>query len=70
VLLLWIYYSAQILFFGAEVTQVLARRRGARIEPDERAVALSDTDRHKQGIVHDDELLAALERRSSQSGHV
>jgi membrane protein len=26
-LLLWIYYSAQILFFGAEVTSVLARRR-------------------------------------------
>jgi membrane protein len=26
-LLLWVYYSAQILFFGAEVTAVLARRR-------------------------------------------
>jgi len=26
-LMLWIYYSAQILFFGAEVTAVLARRR-------------------------------------------
>jgi membrane protein len=25
-LLLWIYYSAQILFLGAEVTAVLARR--------------------------------------------
>ena len=29
VLLLWVYYSAQILFFGAEVTQVYARRRGS-----------------------------------------
>jgi membrane protein len=29
-LLLWVYYSAQILFFGAEVTQVYARRRGWR----------------------------------------
>ena len=27
VVLLWIYYSAQILFFGAEVTAVLARRQ-------------------------------------------
>jgi membrane protein len=26
VLLLWVYYSAQILFFGAEITQVYARR--------------------------------------------
>lgn len=27
-LLLWIYYSAQVFFFGAELTQVVARRRG------------------------------------------
>lgn len=27
-LLLWIYYSAQVFFFGAEITQVVARRRG------------------------------------------
>jgi membrane protein len=31
-LLLWVYYSAQILFFGAEVTQVYANRFGARFE--------------------------------------
>lgn len=29
VLLLWVYYSAQILFFGAEVTQVYARKHGS-----------------------------------------
>lgn len=28
--LLWIYYSAQILFLGAEFTEVWSRRRGAR----------------------------------------
>ena len=27
-LLLWTYYSAQVFFFGAELTQVVARRRG------------------------------------------
>ncbi|NJM95860.1 MAG: YihY/virulence factor BrkB family protein [Phormidesmis sp. RL_2_1] len=37
VLLLWIYYSAQILLFGAEFTQVYANRFGNRIEPDEHA---------------------------------
>ncbi len=31
VLLLWINYSAQILFFGAEFTQVWANRYGSRI---------------------------------------
>jgi membrane protein len=29
VLLIWIYYSAQILFFGAELTQVYAKRHGS-----------------------------------------
>ena len=31
IILLWIYYSAQILFFGAEFTQVYANRLGSRI---------------------------------------
>lgn len=31
VLLLWIYYSSQILFFGAEFTQVYANTHGSRI---------------------------------------
>ena len=38
ILLLWVYYSAQILLFGAEFTQVYARRFGSRIVPDEHAV--------------------------------
>ncbi|MFK8186440.1 MAG: YihY/virulence factor BrkB family protein [Phormidesmis sp.] len=37
VLLLWIYYSAQILLFGAEFTQVYARRFGTAIRPDDHA---------------------------------
>jgi membrane protein len=31
VLLIWVYYSAQILFFGAELTQVYARRHESEI---------------------------------------
>ncbi len=38
VTIVWVYYSAQILFFGAELTQVFARFRGEEIEPDEHAV--------------------------------
>lgn len=33
VLLLWVYYSAQILFFGAELTQVQASRRRPAAAP-------------------------------------
>lgn len=38
VLLFWIYYSAQILYLGAELTQVYAERYGHGIEPDHTAV--------------------------------
>jgi membrane protein len=38
-LLLWIYYSAQILLFGAEFTQVYANNYGSKIVPEEGAVA-------------------------------
>jgi membrane protein len=32
-ILMWVYYSAQILFFGAEITKVYATRFGDRPEP-------------------------------------
>ncbi len=38
VLLLWVYYTAQVLLLGAELTQVWARRHGNRIEPSRGAV--------------------------------
>ncbi len=38
VFLLWVYYSAMILFFGAEVTQVYATHRGEGIQPEEHAM--------------------------------
>jgi membrane protein len=38
ILLIWVYYSAQILFLGAEFTQVYATRFGSRIVPTENAV--------------------------------
>jgi membrane protein len=41
VLLVWIYYSAQIVLFGAEVTQANARMKGRRIAPSKGAVRRS-----------------------------
>lgn len=49
VLLVWTYYSAQILFFGAEFTQVYANRYSSRILPDENAELISD-DNQKQSV--------------------
>src|SRR5205807_10058887 len=43
-LLLWIYYSSQILLFGAEFTQVYANQAGRRVEPSEHAVSIVTTE--------------------------
>jgi len=44
-LLLWIYYAAQILLFGAEFTQVYANTYGTRVEPQEHAVKVERTEK-------------------------
>src|SRR2546423_11508548 len=43
-LLLWVYYSSQILLFGAEFTQVYAERAGRGAKPDEYAVRVKTTE--------------------------
>ncbi len=50
VLLLWIYYSAQILLFGAEFTQVYANRLGSNITPDEHATYAPDATAEEKGL--------------------
>ncbi len=45
VLLVWIYYSALICFFGAEFTQVYARRQGRKIQSEEHARSVGKPDR-------------------------
>jgi membrane protein len=40
-LLLWVYYSSQILLFGAEFTQVYAARAGRELEPNEYAIRVA-----------------------------
>lgn len=62
VFLVWVYYSAQILFFGAEFTQVYAQRYGSRIRPSEGAVGLTEETRAEQGIPHRE----ALEEASAE----
>jgi membrane protein len=47
-LLLWIYYSSQILLFGAEFTQVYANQAGRRVKPSEHAVPIVTTEVEKQ----------------------
>jgi membrane protein len=39
---IWVYYSSQVLFLGAEFTRVYAQRFGERIRPDEDAEVVRD----------------------------
>ncbi len=62
--LIWVYYSAQILFFGAEFTQVYAKTYGSKIEPAENGVPVTEETRAQQGIPRKEEVeeTALLER--------
>jgi membrane protein len=50
VLLVWLYYSAQIFLFGAEFTKAYANRYGTHIVPAENAVPVPERARAEQGI--------------------
>ena len=50
VLLAWINYAAQIIFFGAEFTQVYATKYGSHIVPDENSRRVPQADQAKQGM--------------------
>lgn len=42
VLVIWVYYATQILFMGAEFTQVYARSRGAKLIPSKHAMPVDE----------------------------
>jgi len=44
VLLVWIYYSAQIVLIGAEFTRVYANRFGAKVRPSAQAIAAASAE--------------------------
>ena len=46
VVLVWAYYSAMILLFGAEFTQQWAKQRGGGIEPEKGAVRVIESEEH------------------------
>jgi membrane protein len=48
--MLWAYYSSQILFFGAEFTQVYAKSYGRRIQPADNARAVTAEGRAQQDL--------------------
>jgi membrane protein len=50
VIVVWVYYSAQILLFGAEFTKVWTRRRGSGFVPEKTAMPVTREARAEQGM--------------------
>jgi membrane protein len=50
VVLVWIYYSAQIFLLGAEFTQVYTNKFGSRVRPAENAEFVTEEQRAQEGI--------------------
>lgn len=64
ILLAWVFYSAQILFIGAEFTQVYASKYGSRIVPTKNAVALTEEARAQQGMPRPEAVEAAAQEQT------
>jgi len=51
IILVWVYYTAAILYFGAEFTKVYAEYIGARIEPADYAVYIEQFEKERDVVV-------------------
>jgi membrane protein len=65
IILVWVYYSALIFFFGAELTWVYANRFGSRIVPASHALSLSAGDRAAQGMLRTSEIEAVAQQQEA-----
>jgi membrane protein len=68
-LLVWVYYSAQILLLGAEFTKVWSRRHHAPVVPTKDAVPVTEEARARVGITHKEVVQAVaevVERKESE----
>ncbi len=61
VILVWVYYTAAILYFGAEFTKVYAEYTGAQIEPADYAVYIEEREREREVKVIPSTALKGLE---------
>jgi membrane protein len=67
IMIVWVYYSAQILFLGAEFTQVYANRYGSHVVPAEGAEPITAEKRAQQGLQKEASSLAAAVGEQSAS---
>ena len=68
IILVWIYYSAQIMLFGAEFTEVWARHHGVQIRPDDDAMWISEAQAKREAEAAGREYFSTEDRRVAASG--
>jgi membrane protein len=61
VLLVWVYYSAQLVFLGAEFTYAYHKVRGDKVVPADHAVPVTAEARAQQGIPEPAQVEAAID---------
>jgi membrane protein len=57
-LLVWVYYSSQIVLFGAQLSRTLLKRAGLQPEPADNAILVADETMCRQGTPNRDRLNA------------
>lgn len=67
VILLWVYYTAAILYFGAEFTLAYANHLGVQIQPADYAVYVEQTERERDVAVIPTEKKVKQDRENSKS---
>jgi membrane protein len=67
VVLLYVYYSSLILYFGAEFTKVYAQRHGAHIQASTYAVKMTDQERADQGMPRQEHVEEVARRANNRA---
>jgi membrane protein len=71
VLLVWVYYSSQILLLGAEFTKVYSKRSGSKVTPTADAVPVTNEARAQAGITKKEVVEAVkevVEKKEAERG--
>ncbi len=69
IVLLWVYYSAIILYFGAEFTRHYAQWRGSRIFPNDYAVWVDYVELESKSILPESEVTDAAAKEDLPAGN-
>jgi membrane protein len=69
ILLLWVYYSSIILYFGAEFTKAYAVKYGSEIKPDEYAVTVQviKVEKGKNSIQQNEKETEEIDAKNEQN---